>query len=322
MTTTPSAFEPARRFLPAFVLLFVGSGCAALVYEIVWFQMLALCLGSSAVSLAVLLGVFMGGMCLGSLLLPRFVAPHHHPLRVYAALEAAIGVLGLAILVLLPVAGNVYDRFGGPGVSGLVARGLIAAVCLLPPTLLMGATLPAIARYVESTPRGVAWLGFFYGANIAGAVVGCLVTGFYLLRVHDVAVATGAAVAINLAVAAIALVCAAAAPRPAAASRSQTPEPHGGTPAARATGAWPVYLAIAASGMTALGSEVVWTRLLTLILGGTTYTFSLIMAAFLTGLGIGSCAGSALAKSVASPRTALGTCQLLVMVAIGWAAYS
>ncbi|MFM8890424.1 MAG: spermidine synthase [Planctomycetia bacterium] len=74
--------------------------------------------------------------------------------------------------------------------------------------------------------------------------------------------------------------------------------------------------------MTALGSAVVWTRLLTQILGGTTYTFSLIRAAFLTGLGIGSCAGSALAKSVASPRTALATCQLLVMIAIGWAAYS
>src|SRR5437764_530183 len=77
--------------------------------------------------------------------------------------------------------------------------------CLLPPTLLMGATLPAIARWVEATPHGVSWLGFFYGGNIAGAVFGCLLAGFYLLRVHDMEVATYAAVAVNAGVALAAL---------------------------------------------------------------------------------------------------------------------
>ena len=74
-------------------------------------------------------------------------------------------------------------------------------VCLLPPTLLMGATLPAIARWVETTPEGVSWLGFFYGGNIAGAVIGSLLAGFYLLRVHDMAIATFAAVGLNVLVA-------------------------------------------------------------------------------------------------------------------------
>ena len=75
----------ARRVLPALLLLFVGSGCAALIYEIVWFQLLQLVIGSSAVSLGVLLGTFMGGMCLGSLLLAaRHLAARQHPLRVYA----------------------------------------------------------------------------------------------------------------------------------------------------------------------------------------------------------------------------------------------
>ncbi|MFM7292004.1 MAG: spermidine synthase [Planctomycetia bacterium] len=315
--SSPPSTEPSPRFLPALYVLFVGSGCAALIYEIVWFQLLSLSLGSSAISMAVLLGTFMGGMCLGSLLLPRFVGAWHHPVRVYAVLEAAIGVLGLVILFILPVAGGLYDAIGGPGVVGLAARGLIAAICLLPPTLLMGATLPAIARYVEATPQGVAWLGYFYGGNIAGAVLGCLAAGFYLLRVHDVATATYAAVAINLVVAAIAFAYAAAEPYAPRAATAPDPEP-----AVSARRAWPVYLAIAVSGMTALGAEVVWTRLLTLILGGTTYTFSLIMAAFLAGLGIGSGAGAALAKSAANPRLALGACQLLVVVAIGWAAYS
>ena len=80
------------------------------------------------------------------------------------------------------------------------------------PTLLMGATLPAMARWVKTTPEGVSWLGFFYGGNIAGAVIGSLSAGFYLLRVHDMAFATFAAVALNVLVAAIALVIARSAP--------------------------------------------------------------------------------------------------------------
>ena len=187
---TPASHDAKHRFLPGLVFLFVGSGCAALIYEIVWFQMLSLSLGSSAVSLGVLLGTFMGGMCLGSLLPPGVVSARHHPVLVYAVLEAAIGVSGLLILLVLPAVVRLYDSLGGPGVVGLAARGFVAAVCLLLPTLLMGATLPAIARHVEATPCGISWLGFFYGGNVVGAVLGCLLAGFYLLRVHDVTIAT------------------------------------------------------------------------------------------------------------------------------------
>src|SRR5512136_1205756 len=88
----------SRRYLPWLLLLFVGSGCAALIYEIVWLQLLELVIGSSGVSLAVLLGAFMGGMCLGSLLLPRLISFSHHPLRIYAFLELAIGVFGILVL--------------------------------------------------------------------------------------------------------------------------------------------------------------------------------------------------------------------------------
>src|SRR5438128_2911890 len=88
----------SRPFLPLLLLLFVGSGCAALIYEIVWLQLLQLVIGSTAVSLGVLLGTFMGGMCLGSLLLPRLISSSRHPLRVYALLELGIGVIGIGIL--------------------------------------------------------------------------------------------------------------------------------------------------------------------------------------------------------------------------------
>jgi len=158
----------SRRFLPALLLLFIGSGCAALIYEIVWFQLLQLVIGSSAISLGVLLGTFMGGMCLGSFVLSSVVPARHHPLRVYAGLELGIALIGLLVLVGMPLVSGIYTSWAGSGVAGLLFRGVIASVCLLPPTLLMGATLPAISRWVEATPEGVSWLGFFYGGNIAG----------------------------------------------------------------------------------------------------------------------------------------------------------
>jgi hypothetical protein len=171
----PIALPPTQRFLPLLLLLFVGSGCAALIYEIVWFQLIQLVIGSSAVSLGVLLGTFMGGMCLGSLLLPRFVSPEQHPLRVYAVLEAGIGVLGLIVLMVVPLVGGAYTATDVHGLAGILLRGVVCAICLLPPTLLMGATLPAIARWVETTPTGVSWLGFFTEATSpAPSLAACL----------------------------------------------------------------------------------------------------------------------------------------------------
>jgi spermidine synthase len=305
----------SRRSLPALLLLFVGSGCAALIYEIVWFQLLELVIGSSAVSMGVLLGTFMGGMCLGSVLLPRVVPPDAHPLRVYAALEIGIGVFGLLLLFAMPLIGGAYTAWAGTGIVGILMRGVIAAICLLPPTLLMGATLPAIARWVRTTPAGVAWLGFFYGGNTAGAVIGSLLAGFYLLSVFDVSVTTYVAVAINVVVAALAFALAGgevfeAAPRASPASTA---------PADR-TGreAFLVYIAIGLSGYTALACEVIWTRLLSLSLGATTYTFSLILAVILAGIGLGSSLGSAAGASLARPRVALAWCQIGICAAMAW----
>ena len=301
----------SQRWLPALLLFFVGSGGAALIYEIVWFQLLQLVIGSSAISLGVLLGTFMGGMCLGSFLLPRFVAARRHPLRVYAGLELGIGAFGLLILWGVPLIGSAYITAGGAG--GPLLRAVIAGVCLLPPTLCMGATLPAMARWVEATPKGVSWLGFFYGGNIAGAVLGCLVTGFYLLRVYDLATATMVAFSLNLIVALLALVIAKLtryAPSEATADK-----------VARPPNASVVYVTIALSGLTALAAEVIWTRNLSLLFGGTVYTFSLILAVFLLGLGIGSSAGSRLSQQLQRPRVALGWCQMLLCAALAWTAY-
>ncbi len=303
-----------QRFLPLLLLLFFASGCAALIYEIVWFQLLPLAIGSTAISMGVLLGTYMGGLCLGSFTLPRFVSVRRHPLRVYAWLEIGIGICALALLVLIPLVDRVYAAAGVSGLGGILLRGSVGAVCLLPPTFMMGGTLPAVARWLEMSPRGVSWLGLFYGANTAGAVFGCLVAGFFLLRVSDTATATFAAAAVNGCLAAIAAILAVLAPhRVAVGEKIQRPS-------IRVPGSRSVDVAIALSGLSALGAEVIWTRQLSLLLGGTVYAFSIILAVFLLGIGIGSAAGSALARRTARPRLALGLCQLFLAAAIAWTA--
>src|SRR5437762_2128315 len=241
------------RALPLLLIMFVGSGCSALIYEVVWFQLLELVIGVSTVSLGILLGTFMGGMCLGSLLFPRLVSRRFHPLRVYAVMELGIGAIGLLLLFGMPLINGLYTSWAGTGFVGLLFRGLIAGVCLLPPTLLMGATLPAISRWVETTPRGVSWLGFFYGGNIGGAVIGSLLAGFYLLRVHDIAFATFVAVALNVVVALLSLGISKGTP--------YTPSDSNMEATGQRAGSWTIYLTIAISGMTALAAEVIWTRL-------------------------------------------------------------
>src|SRR5262245_33645542 len=316
VTSVPLALPPTQRFLPVLLLLFVGSGCAALIYEIVWFQLIQLVIGSSAVSLGVLLGTFMGGMCLGSLLLPRFVSTEQHPLAVYAKLEAGIGLLGLIVLAAVPLVGGVYTATAAHGLAGVLLRGLVCAIILLPPTLLMGATLPAIARRVDATPAGVSWLGFFYGSNIAGAVFGCLLAGFYLLRVHDMSTATIVAVVINFGVAIAGFALSRQAPH-----RPAVPSVHDASiEAPPVAGSNAVYLAVGLSGLSALGAEVVWTRLLSLMLGASVYTFSIILAVFLIGLGFGSSAGSFISRG-GRPRVALAWTQLLVAAGVAWSAW-
>jgi len=300
--------------LAALLALFAASGAAALIYQVVWFQQLSLAIGSSALSLGVLLATFMGGLGVGSMLASRGGALPA-PLRLYAVLELAIGIFGLVTLATIPLLGGAYAALAGSGALSLGLRLGIAAVVLLPATLLMGATLPIVAAWLKADARAASWLGWCYAANTVGGVCGCVGAGFYLLRAHDAQVATFVAVALNLATAA-----------GAAALARRRDEPVAATAPAAATGrsassTTAIYVATALSGMTALAAEVLWTRHLSLLLGGTVYTFALILATLLLGLSVGSAAGAALGKRV-PPLAALATAQALLGAALAAAAYA
>jgi len=312
--TPEIATSRSSRLLPALLVLFAASGCAALIYEIVWLQLLQLVIGSNAMSLAVLLGTWMGGMCIGSLLLPRLIPSTRNALRIYAFLELATGICGILVLFGLPLVRNVYVAGLSSGIPNAALRAICCAVCLLPPTILMGATLPLIARWVEAMPSATKWWGYFYGVNIAGGVLGCFAAGFYLLRVYDMSIASYVAVAINVVIGLASL----------AMAGSETPAIASSAPRASATvpkRPWDVYFTIGISGLTALGAEVVWTRLLSLMLGPTTYTFSIILGVFLAGLGIGSAIGSRMAEKKGQPRMLLIGCQILLALTMAWAGF-
>jgi spermidine synthase len=294
--------------------LFAASGCAALIYQVVWFQLLSLSIGASALSLGVLLPTFLGGICAGSMLFPRFIRADVPPLRVLGWLELAIGALGLAALYAIPALGNVYTAWAGTGVTGLALRLAVAALALLPATILMGATLPAVSLWTRLTAAGPARIGALYAANTGGAVVGAVLAGFYLLRVHDAHVATFVAVALDVAVGVACFTLAATAPPAIADSAPRL------APAPGGQRLWPVLVASGLSGATALSAEILWTRHLSLLFGGTVYTFALTLAVFLFGLGLGSAAGASIGRR-ADPRSALAWCQALLCAALAWAAY-
>ena len=294
--------KPASTLLP----LFVASGAAALVYEIVWFQLLVFQVGGATRALAVVLATFMTGLGAGAILLPRLIPPTTDPLRACAALEAFTALCGL----LLP---------GAIAATGALSGGLewlAVGLLLFVPTLAMGGTLPIAARALGNGRRAARQVAGLYAANTFGGVIGCLLAGFHLLRLHDTRFATFVAVSLNLAAAlwVAGQVRRGGAERSAVLSAAESAARPGRTPGRLDQG---VLVVACLSGATGLAAEVVWTRLLTLLLGGTTYTFSLILAGFLAGIGI----GAAIAGQLRPPRPWLAWCQVALVPAIAWGAW-
>src|SRR5579883_1268981 len=306
------AASAASKSAPVMLILFTASGCPALIYALVWSQLLQLAIGSSSVSLAILLAVFLGGLSIGGVWFPR-LEPRSHPLCVYAALELGIGLLGIAALFEIPLLSRVYLAALGTGAPEMLLRELLAAICLLPPAVLMGACFPAIVGCGES--REVSWWGLLYAGRIAGAAVGCLLAGFYLLRIYNVAVATFVAAAFNFVIGLAAY----------SISADQIwwatgrVDPGDGTISSTRSANGTVYVTIGLSGSCAFGAAILWTRLMGYLMGSTVYAFTIIIFVLAIGLAIGAALGCA-ALRVVRPRPALGAAQIAVCGAIAWSA--
>lgn len=267
---------------PNVPLLFFLSGISGLVYETVWFRMLIRVFGSTLEATSVVLAVFMGGLALGAVLAGRRCDKLKNPLLVYSVLEllvAASAVLATILMAGLP-------EFMAPllpeGAAASAALQIAAcAAVLLPPTVLMGATLPLLASYLSTgTTDSGGKISRLYALNTLGAVIGVLASGYLLIGHLGERGTVALAAALNLLIALrVGLFSPAPRQLPAA---SEAPVAGGGSGYRR------MLFVMGASGFTALALEVLWARSLVLTIGNSVYAFSAMLGVYLLGIALGS----------------------------------
>ncbi len=287
--------------LPAVAGLFLLSGAAGLVYEVVWLRQLSFVFGVTSHAVTTVLAAFMGGLALGSWLLGRLADRVKRPLAFYALLQAGVAATGLLVPLLLKLAQLIYvplyGATGGSGIIFLTVRAILALLVLLPVTTLMGATLPALARHAGRTREAVSRrVGILYALNTAGAVAGTLLAGFVLIEHLGLWGSTLLAAGINLLAAGGAFILSRAPEAEVSPRNLEKIEP--------TKRGHLVLVLYAVSGFAALGLELVWIRMLILWFSNITYTFSAMLAVYLVGLALGGAFGSWLVKRIKKPERA------------------
>jgi len=320
--------------MPTVVLCcFFLSGASGLILELLWTRMLTLVFGSTALAVSTVLATYMGGLGLGSYLAGKVADRIKKSVRAYALAEAAIGLYALAVPWLIHFYPGLnhwlWAAFGDRYTLLSLLRFAASAALLIVPTTLMGATLPLLARYFVSRPfefgRVSLRLGTLYAVNIFGGVSGSFLAGFISLPLVGVRSTNFLAASFDLSLAAAILIAQrfsrrwtttpkgpsldelAAQAKPAEASLPVI------TPAARRA----VLFAFAVSGATAMTLQVLWTRALAVIIGSSIFSFTIILLAFLIGLGAGSAAFGRLAQRFRDPVRSLALVHLGIVAAIG-----
>jgi spermidine synthase len=295
------------RPLTKVALLLFGSGACSLIYETVWLRELRLVFGASTMASAAVVACFVGGLGAGGILFGKRADAHPRPLEMYSWLEGGIALSSALTPVLLVVVRAVYVTLGGTRslgfVGGSVVRLILAAVMFAVPTLLMGGTLAAASRAVESDEdRGRRGVAMLYGANTLGAVTGCMASTFILFETFGTRLTLWTACLINALVALIARSLSRTTPAPSPrAEPGEAREPAG-----------PVWFTLSAAGTVGFVfclMELVWYRMLGPVLGGTVFSFGLILALALLGIGLGGIAYGLRAQGREATLTALAwTC--------------
>ncbi|MCI0706373.1 MAG: fused MFS/spermidine synthase [Ignavibacteriae bacterium] len=309
-----------RNLLSIIALLFIVSGAAGLIYQIVWFKYLSLFLGSTTYAQTMVLASFMGGLAIGAALWGKRADVSKNPLSLYAWLELGIGVYCLAYPWLLDIVKSVFISIvvgaGWESDSGatLFLKLVVSLLTLLPPTILMGGTLPVLVRFlshrIEDAGKNVAILYFL---NSFGAVGGSILGGFFFVSMVGLQATIFSAVAVNILVGVVALIL----------SRKQLPEVEEVPEAAESTSQTfsdkQVRIAVMVagfSGFTAMVYEVAWVRLLMPLLGSTTYSFTLMLVAFISGITVGSWVVSAVISRIKNLFGFLAYCQIGVVLSL------
>src|SRR5437899_946298 len=270
----------------AYTVLFFLSGATGLIYELLWVRLLYQAFGSTIQSITTVVAAYMGGLGLGAWLLGRKADRQARPAALYGWLEIAIGAFGLASPFVLSLAHRVYIGVAGAldlGAAASVAlRFGLAALVLLVPTTLMGGTLPALTKGFMGVERDrlQTSLGRLYALNTLCARVGTTLAGFFLIERVGIRSSLYATAALNLSLGAAAL----------ALARPLEPSPPAPSPAARPPDLTR-RVALALLAVTAFASlldEIAWTRVLVMVVGGSTYAFTLVLLVFLLGIGLGS----------------------------------
>src|SRR5262249_23736899 len=306
----PPAPVPAEISSLLLVVLFVASGAAGLVYQVLWVRILSLTLSISVYAVTTVLVAFMSGLALGAAIAGRKADRIERPLLGYGVVELGVAVAAIATPSILLHAGLLYrvlfDALGGAGTAFAAARFLLAFGVLLVPCTLMGASLPLLSRVavtrVETAGRRV---GALYAVNTAGAVAGCVFAGFVAIPSWGLSRTNLVAASISAAVGVVAIARGMAVRtlvhRPDASHDRNTPG-----------GFVVVASALGISGLTALGYEVLWTRALEQFTHNSTYAYSAMLATFLLGIALGSAAAARVADRLADPLRALGITELLI----------
>jgi spermidine synthase len=290
------------------VVLFFASGLSSLIYQVVWTRMLVLVFGSTTYATATVLAIFMGGLALGAWLAGRVADRLSNQFLWYGILEAIIGVWALLAPMLFTAAEHLYQLVY-PSCHNQIAiftliRFVLAAIILLPPTTCMGASLPLLAKYVTASLDEVgSRIGTLYSVNTFGAIVGAGTAGFILLPAYGLHMTTLIAAAVNFVLFLIVL--------PASSAKfswntlstlfSGVQDATATEAAALPTKCKVAIACFAASGAIAMIYEVCWTRALLLMVGSSTYAFTIMLCSFLIGIFLGSLIFSKLIDRIKQP---------------------
>src|SRR5881396_2031627 len=275
----------------AYTFLFFLSGATGLIYELLWVRVLYQSFGSTIQSVTTVVAAYMGGLGLGAWLFGRIADRTARPAVLYGRLEIAIGVFGVLSPLVLGLAHWVYIGTAGAlalgGAASVALRFGLAALVLLIPTTLMGGTLPVLTRAFTGEDRSLLKpsLGRLYGLNTLGAMVGTALAGFFLIEFVGVKFSLWATAAINLAIGAAAIGLGHA--RSLSDPGHQPRDEQISRPAADQLRTLALIL-LGITAFAALLNEIAWTRVLVMIVGGSTYAFTLILLVFLLGIGLGS----------------------------------